>query len=178
MAGFLLNRPFWCQRSTGTSFIELWVQFWFLFIMPRQARIDASGALQHIITRGIERRAIFKNDTDRDDFINRLGNFHKEPALLIKYNVQTMENLSERWTRNSTALLCKCASVERNNLRHICHGILRKSRYSFFQQNIPRCSCPLQIACQRNTNYGRYFALIKRISLYHEYWTSKARTGS
>jgi len=46
--------------------------------MPRQAGIDASGALQHIITRGIERRAIFKNDTDRDDFINRLGNLLKE----------------------------------------------------------------------------------------------------
>jgi REP element-mobilizing transposase RayT len=42
--------------------------------MPRQARIDAPGALQHIIIRGIERRAIFETDTDRDDFIDRLGN--------------------------------------------------------------------------------------------------------
>jgi hypothetical protein len=33
--------------------------------MPRQARIDAPGALEHIIIRGIERKAIFKNDTDR-----------------------------------------------------------------------------------------------------------------
>jgi len=46
--------------------------------MPRQARIDAPGALQHIIIRGIERRAIFKNDTDRDDFIDRLGNLLPE----------------------------------------------------------------------------------------------------
>ncbi len=38
--------------------------------MPHQARIDAPGALQHIIVRGIERRAIFKNDTDRDEFID------------------------------------------------------------------------------------------------------------
>jgi hypothetical protein len=42
--------------------------------MPRQAGIDASGALQHIIIREIERRGIFKNDTDPDDFIDRLGN--------------------------------------------------------------------------------------------------------
>jgi hypothetical protein len=35
--------------------------------MPRQAGIDAPGALKHIIIRGIERRAIFKNDTGRDE---------------------------------------------------------------------------------------------------------------
>ena len=42
--------------------------------MPRKARIDAPGALQHIIIRGIERKAIFKNDADRQDFIDRLDN--------------------------------------------------------------------------------------------------------
>ena len=41
--------------------------------MPRQARIDAPGALQHIIARGIERREIFRDDTDRDNFLDRLG---------------------------------------------------------------------------------------------------------
>ena len=41
--------------------------------MPRRARIDAPGALHHIICRGIERRKIFRNNTDKDDFINRLS---------------------------------------------------------------------------------------------------------
>jgi len=40
--------------------------------MPRQARIDSPGALHHIICRGIERRVIFGNDSDRDDFVARL----------------------------------------------------------------------------------------------------------
>ncbi len=40
--------------------------------MPRKARIDAPGALHHIIIRGIERRAIFNNAADRSDFLNRL----------------------------------------------------------------------------------------------------------
>ena len=40
--------------------------------MPRQSRIDAPGALHHIIGRGIERREIFKDDLDRDNFITRL----------------------------------------------------------------------------------------------------------
>lgn len=41
--------------------------------MPRKGRIDAAGALHHIICRGIERRKIFRNDTDKDDFIDRLS---------------------------------------------------------------------------------------------------------
>lgn len=40
--------------------------------MPRRARIDAPGALQHIIGRGIERRKIFWEDSDREDFLQRL----------------------------------------------------------------------------------------------------------
>jgi len=40
--------------------------------MPRQSRIDAPGALHHIIARGIERKKIFKDDVDRDDFLERL----------------------------------------------------------------------------------------------------------
>ena len=41
--------------------------------MPRQARIDAPGALHHIICRGLERKAIFYDDADRDDFVSRLA---------------------------------------------------------------------------------------------------------
>lgn len=41
--------------------------------MPRRARIDAPVALQHIIIRGIERKAIFRGDQDRQGFVDRLG---------------------------------------------------------------------------------------------------------
>jgi len=41
--------------------------------MPRKARIDAAGALHHLIVRGIERQEIFKDDTDRNSFVDRLG---------------------------------------------------------------------------------------------------------
>jgi len=40
--------------------------------MPRKARIDAPGALHHIICRGIEKRTIFRTDSDRDDFLERV----------------------------------------------------------------------------------------------------------
>ena len=42
--------------------------------MPRKARIDAPGAFHHIICRGIERRKIFYDNADRDNFLERLGN--------------------------------------------------------------------------------------------------------
>jgi REP element-mobilizing transposase RayT len=41
--------------------------------MPRKARIDAPGALHHIICRGIERRKIFIDDSDKNNFVTRLG---------------------------------------------------------------------------------------------------------
>ncbi len=41
--------------------------------MPRQSRIDTTGALHHIIARGIERRKIFEDDQDRYDFLKNLG---------------------------------------------------------------------------------------------------------
>jgi len=43
--------------------------------MPRKARIDAPGALHPIICRGIERRMIFRDDMDRNRFVERRGGF-------------------------------------------------------------------------------------------------------
>ena len=41
--------------------------------MPRQARLDAPGVLQHVMARGIERRKIFMDDKDRASFLERLA---------------------------------------------------------------------------------------------------------
>ena len=41
--------------------------------MPRQARLDVPGALHHIIVRGINKSAIFRDDEDRARFLDRLG---------------------------------------------------------------------------------------------------------
>jgi hypothetical protein len=40
--------------------------------MPRQARLDAPGALHHIMVRGINKSAIFTNDQDKIRFLDRL----------------------------------------------------------------------------------------------------------
>ncbi len=41
--------------------------------MPRLARLDAPGVFHHVMIRGIERRKIFWNKKDREDFLDRLG---------------------------------------------------------------------------------------------------------
>jgi REP element-mobilizing transposase RayT len=41
--------------------------------MPRVARLDTPGILQHVMIRGIERRKIFRKDDDRQDMLERLG---------------------------------------------------------------------------------------------------------
>ena len=41
--------------------------------MPRQARLDAPGVLHHVMVREIERRALFRDDGDRADFVGRLA---------------------------------------------------------------------------------------------------------
>jgi REP element-mobilizing transposase RayT len=46
--------------------------------MPRQSRIDAHGALQHVIARGIALQKIFLDDRDRVQFTDRLGTILQE----------------------------------------------------------------------------------------------------
>lgn len=41
--------------------------------MPRQARLDAPGALHHIMVRGIEGTPLFRDDQDRETFLRRIG---------------------------------------------------------------------------------------------------------
>lgn len=50
--------------------------------MPRSSRIDAPGALHHIIVRGIGRRKIFDDDMDRRLFLDRLGTVLSESGTI------------------------------------------------------------------------------------------------
>ena len=40
--------------------------------MPRSARLDAPGALHHVVIPDIERKKIFRSSTDQVDFLSRL----------------------------------------------------------------------------------------------------------
>jgi hypothetical protein len=56
--------------------------------MPRRARLDAPGTLHHVMIRGIEGSAIFKDDQDRQDPISRTRDEPKDAIvdfLLISF---------------------------------------------------------------------------------------------
>ena len=49
--------------------------------MPRGPRIDVEGGLYHVIARGIERRAVFRDDQDRKGLIERLSVLVQEESI-------------------------------------------------------------------------------------------------
>ena len=50
--------------------------------MPRLARLDTPGLLQHVIVRGVERREIFLDNSDRERFVDRLSDLLIETETL------------------------------------------------------------------------------------------------
>ena len=55
--------------------------------MPRDARLDIAGVLQHVIVRGVERRDIFLDDDDRQSFLDRFSNLL---ILMGRYRVKSL----------------------------------------------------------------------------------------
>ncbi len=102
--------------------------------MPRRSRIDAPGALHHIVVRGIERRNIFRDDTDRNKFLKRLEAVVRETKISC---------LAWSLMPNHFHLLLKTGGIPVStfmrrlltgyavtfNLRHRRHGHLFQNRY-------------------------------------------------
>jgi REP element-mobilizing transposase RayT len=105
--------------------------------MPRKARIDAPGALHHIIIRGIERKAIFKDEADRANFVERLGRvipetetgcyawvlMHNHVHLLLKTGLAPIATVMRRLLTGYAVSF---------NRRHRRHGHLFQNRYKSF----------------------------------------------
>ncbi|HEY7678158.1 MAG TPA: transposase [Candidatus Methylomirabilis sp.] len=51
--------------------------------MPRGPRLDAPGALHHVMVRGLERRAIFRDARDRDNLVHRLAALAEAGAITL-----------------------------------------------------------------------------------------------
>ncbi len=102
--------------------------------MPRQARIDAPGALHHVIIRGIERKAIFKDAKDYRNFLDRLGLILTETetpcfawALMINHAHLLLRTGSVPLSLVMRRLLTGYA--QQFNRRHQRHGHVFQNRY-------------------------------------------------
>src|SRR5512146_2893788 len=102
--------------------------------MPRQARLDTTGALHHVIGRGIERAKVFRREEDRADFVRRLESLVKSGALSI-YAWALLDNHFHLLLRTGNrplsqsmrSLLTGYAGVF--NRRHRRRGHLFQNRY-------------------------------------------------
>ena len=119
----------------STLQIDTTVDQWYLCIMPRLARLDAPGVLHHIIIRGIERRAIFKDDFDRENFVKRLSTLVPETQTIC-YAWVLMPNHAHFLLRSGSGGI---ANLMRRlltgyavsfNHRHRRHGQLFQNRYN------------------------------------------------
>jgi len=102
--------------------------------MARQACIDAYGALHHTIIRGIEREPIFRDDRDRERFLERLESVLVETSTPC-YAWALMKNHAHLLLRTGSAPI---ATVMRRlltgyaqdfNRRYRRHGQLFQNRY-------------------------------------------------
>ena len=66
-----------CWENLGDVVVNS-IFFCYTFTMPRHARIDNPGLLQHVIARGVNRSNIFLDDTDREMFVERLSDLLNE----------------------------------------------------------------------------------------------------
>jgi len=102
--------------------------------MPRKARIDAPGALHHIIVRGIERTAIFRDETDYENFLLRLGRLLTESSTpcLAWALMGNHVHLLLRTGRVPVSTLMRrllTGYAQQFNRRHGRHGVLFQNRY-------------------------------------------------
>jgi putative transposase len=102
--------------------------------MPRQPRLDAPGALHHVMGRGIERTNIFRIDRDREDFLNRLANQCMEGNLIV-YAWCLLSNHFHLLVRTGRQPIFRSMKklltgyVVNFNLRHKRTGHLFQNRY-------------------------------------------------
>ena len=102
--------------------------------MPRGSRIDAPGALHHIMIRGIERRRIFRDDGDRGDFVERLEAAAKDGGMAC-YAWALLPNHVHLLVRSGRIPLSLAMRrvltgyAVRFNLRHRRQGHLFQNRY-------------------------------------------------
>ena len=102
--------------------------------MPRTARLDAPGVLHHVMIRGIERRKIFRNNNDREDFIKRLEVLCPSTQTSC-YAWAFMSNHAHFLFRTGTAPLSRLMRrlltgyVISFNHRHVRRGQLFQNRY-------------------------------------------------
>jgi len=102
--------------------------------MPRQPRLDAPGVLHHVMGRGLEGSAIFREERDRADFVARLEAVCQDGSLVV-YAWALLSNHFHLLVRTGERPLAQTMKrlltgyVVNFNRRHHRAGHLLQNRY-------------------------------------------------
>ena len=102
--------------------------------MPRQARLDALGAVHHVMARDMEGVDLFRTDKDREDFLSRLAEQCEAEALKVyawAFLFNHLHLLVRTGNRPIFVSMRKILTgyVVRFNRRHQRQGHLFQNRY-------------------------------------------------
>jgi len=102
--------------------------------MPRKARIDAPGAIHHIIIRGIEKKDIFKDSKDYSNLLTRIGDVLLEtqtPCFAWAFMSNHAHLLLRTGYRSISTVMRRVLTgySQQFNRRHNRHGPLFQNRF-------------------------------------------------
>ena len=126
------SKAFWQERNFFLYCLILYTVY--TGTMPRQPRLDTPGALHHVMARGIERKRIFKNRFDKEDFLKRLAELCDAESLavyawvLIPNHFHLLVRTGSRPLASSMRKLLT-GYVVNFNRRHKRYGHLFQNRY-------------------------------------------------
>ncbi len=110
---------------------------WYYSPMVRPLRVEFPGGLYHVIVRGNERKAVFRDDRDREDYLHRLAHYgQKLEFRVLAYCL--MDNhvhlaIETGRARLSRIMACLQSSYTQYfNRRHRRVGHLFQGRYKAF----------------------------------------------
>ena len=102
--------------------------------MPRDKRINLPGVIYHVISRGIERRKIFLDEADREEFLRRLEEGLEKTSCrciawsLMPNHFHLLIRTAERALTDLMRKLLSGYAIYFNRRRHR-HGYLYQNRY-------------------------------------------------
>ena len=140
--------------------------------MSRKSRIDAPGVLHHVMTRGIERRNIFKDNRDRNDFLKRLSKIviaskticYAWSLLPNHFHLRRMKKIIK--LKGPVPIILKIRSGMRASAWRWRKGwACRRQRLRFSQASIDYRSSPAMTAA--GTRSDVWFAFTRKTSAKH-----------
>lgn len=105
--------------------------------MPRPPRLEFPGAVYHVTARGNERRSVFRDDRDREDYLARIA-FYRDKFRFRLLSYCLMTNHVHLAIRTAEAPLSRIMAglhssyTQRFNRRHRRVGHLFQGRYKSF----------------------------------------------